>query len=64
MRQKNIDVRQAVRDAGLYLWQVAYGLGITEVTLSRWLRKELPWEKKARIFEVIRELEKENKEVG
>lgn len=52
----NSDIREAAAGAGVRLWQIADKLGITDFTLSRKLRKELPPEEKARIFSIIKEL--------
>lgn len=42
----NEDIKTLFRRNGLYYWQVADHIGIGESTLLRWLRKELPNEKK------------------
>lgn len=55
----NQDIRQAATGAGVKLWQIADVLGITDSTLSRKLRKELPQEEKNRIFSIIKELSQE-----
>lgn len=49
----NAEVRQALRDKGLRQWQLAERLGVSENTLCRQLRKELPAEQKARILKAI-----------
>ena len=51
---KNEDVRNAVKTAGLKLWQVADALNMTDATFSRKLRHELDAETKERIFEIVR----------
>ncbi len=51
------DLKQKIKDAGLYLWQVADEIGICEMTLIRWLRKEPTEEQKQRIFSAIERLE-------
>ena len=53
---KNLDIRSEIMGAGLKLWQVADGLGITDATFSRKLRHELPDDKKAEIRTIIAEL--------
>lgn len=53
---KNQDIRQEVKEAGLHLWQIAEGLGMTDGNFSRLLRHELPEEKKSRIRTIISEL--------
>lgn len=55
----NRDIRQAAEDAGLYLWQVAEEIGVTDCTFSKYLRKELSDEKKATIFQAIEKLKKD-----
>lgn len=49
----NTDIRQAIKEAGLFYWQVADLLNIGEYTFSRKLRKELPDEEKQRIIKAI-----------
>lgn len=53
---KNQDVRRTAAGAGVKLWQIAEALGISDCSLSRKLRKELPSEEKEHIFSIIREL--------
>ena len=55
-RSSNLDVRWAVKDNGLYLWQVADFLGICDGTLSRKLRKELSDDEKQKIFYAVAHL--------
>lgn len=52
----NSDVREAAKKSGVYLYSVAAELGISEPTLTRWLRFELPKEKKKRILFAISQL--------
>lgn len=49
----NVEVRAAIQDKKLRYWQVADALGISENTLCRRLRKELPEDEKKKILEVI-----------
>ena len=58
---KNQDVRQAVKAAGLKLWQVASKLGINDGNFSRKLRHELSQTDKNRIYGIIEELKKEER---
>lgn len=58
MTERNQDIREAVRQAGLYLWQVAEVYGINDSNFSRLLRKELDVETKARIYSIIAALSK------
>lgn len=57
----NNDIRTAAKEGGVYLYAVAAELGISEPTLTRWLRFELPQEKKQKILSAIAKLkEKKN----
>lgn len=49
----NSDVRQEVKEAGLFLWQIADVLGLHDSGLSRKLRHELPESEKDRIRAAI-----------
>lgn len=51
----NQDIRTAIKDTGLHHWQIADRLLISENTMSRKLRKELPEEEKKQILAAIRE---------
>lgn len=52
----NKDVREEAKRAGVFLWQIAERLGMTDGNFSRKLRKELPEEEKRHIFAIIAEL--------
>lgn len=56
---KNQDIRRTAAGAGVKLWQIADALGITDCSLSRKLRKELPREEKEKIFSIIERLSQE-----
>lgn len=50
----NVDIRDAIRSNGLYGYQVAEMIGMTETSFSRLLaRKELSPERKKQIFDAI-----------
>lgn len=55
-RLSNIDIREEIKTNGLAHYQVAEKIGVSEFTFSRWMRKELPAEKKIIIFKAIGEL--------
>lgn len=55
--QKNFELRQKVENSGIFYWQIAEKLGVSDATLCRWLRHELSNEKKSQIFAAITELE-------
>lgn len=58
MKKPNDDVRLFIRQKGLCLWQVADQLGVSDMTLFRWLRKPLKDDKKQAIINAVNELEK------
>lgn len=63
MKQKNIDVRAAIKSSGLHQWRVAERYGISEGNFSRLLRKELPESVKRELLNIIGELMEVEKEV-
>lgn len=54
----NIDIRKTAKTAKLPLWAIADAMGISEPTMTRLLRRELPEEEKQRILAIIRNLSK------
>lgn len=61
--QKNVEVRQAAKDAGIKLWEIAERLGCADATLSRKLRRELQADERNVIMEIIHHLAEENQGV-
>ena len=55
MQKRNIDIRTLARVENVHHWQIAEVLGVSEITFSRWLRKELSPEKKEEIRKAIKE---------
>ena len=55
MQQCNMKVRQAVKKAKMPLWVLADLLDISEPTLFRWLRHELPEEKQENMLRLVEE---------
>lgn len=51
---KNQEIRNAMKENNIKQWELAEMLGISENTMCRKLRKELPDEDKQRILEIIR----------
>ena len=54
--KKNQDIRTEVKNSGLYLWQIAEEMNISDNYMSRLLRKELSEEKKKEIRSIIERL--------
>jgi DNA-binding transcriptional regulator YiaG len=50
---KNMDIVAAIKDAGLYQYQVAKLCNINKSTLVKWLKNELTPEKRERILNAI-----------
>ncbi|WP_180375406.1 hypothetical protein [Clostridium thermarum] len=50
---RNKDLREEFRIADVRQWEVADAIGISEMTFVKWLRKELPEEKKKLVREAI-----------
>lgn len=51
----NLDVREAIKNAGVYHYQVAEALGISEGTFCKMLRKELPEDQKCAVYNAIKQ---------
>jgi hypothetical protein len=58
MMETNQDVKKAVMEANLCLWQVAAKLNINDGNFSRRLRKEFTESEKKKIMAIIEELGK------
>lgn len=52
---KNMKIRQALMEVGMKNYQLAELMGISEFTLSRRLRNELPDEEQERIIALIQD---------
>ena len=52
----NKDLRDEFRIANVRQWEVAEAMGISEMTFVKWLRRELPEEKKKLVREAIRKV--------
>lgn len=55
----NDDIRAMAKKSGVRLWQVAAYLGISEATMTRWIRAPLSDERKSKFISAIHELAKE-----
>ncbi|MDE5994782.1 MAG: hypothetical protein K2G60_04635 [Oscillospiraceae bacterium] len=52
----NTDIRAAAKESGVFLYAIADKLGISEPTMMRLMRHELPAEKKMQIKKIIAEI--------
>lgn len=57
----NTEIRETAKQSGVFLYAVADKLGISEPTMTRLLRHELPDEKKKEIKSIIAELAEQKK---
>ena len=53
---QNKDLRDVFRIANVKQWEVADAIGISEMSMVKWLRRELPVDKKIRVHEGIRKV--------
>lgn len=51
----NQEVREALHNKGMKQWELSDMLGVSEFTLTRWLRKELTEDKKELLLKAINE---------
>lgn len=56
MQEKNSEIKMALKESRVRQWEVAEALNISESTIVRRLRKELPLDEKTRILQVIEQL--------
>ena len=52
----NTELRAEIQKSRLRQWEIAAFIGVSEYTLVRWLRTELPPDKQAAILEAIEKL--------
>lgn len=58
----NQDIRRYAKQYGVKLWQIANIMGISESTMTRLLRLELPEKDKTKIVRIIDTIAARNKE--
>lgn len=56
---ENESVRNAARSSGVPLWRVAEAIGVSEPTMTRWLRVPLSQDREERILGAIEKLAQE-----
>lgn len=63
-RRGNMNIKERIRQSGVYQWEVAERIGIGEVTLVKWLRRpeKLDPERLAKIERALEELLRERGE--
>lgn len=60
---ENVAIRERAKAAGVKLWEVAERCGLTDSSLSRKLRRELPETEQKRLLWIIDQLAAERREV-
>lgn len=58
----NKDLRDEMRIANVRQWEIAEAIGISEMTMVKWLRRELDDSKKALIREGISKVARQHKQ--
>lgn len=56
----NKDLRAYAKEKGVFFWQIAKVKGISEPTMTRRLRSELPDQDKQEFIRIINELSEQN----
>ena len=52
----NSDIRSTAKTKGVWLWEIAEFLKVSDPTMTRMLRRELPNEEKQRFLSIIEEI--------
>ncbi len=60
MMKRNNDIRAAAKANGVYLYEIAEKIGVSEPTLIRYLRKEVSGSMKAKALEAIEEIKRQH----
>lgn len=64
MKQRaNEEIRNMIKTNGVFQWEVADALGVSEVTLIRWLRTPLLDTKKENVIQAINKVKTKYSEV-
>lgn len=58
----NEKIKAYAKASGVPLWKLAKQYGVAEMTLSRWLREELPKDREERMLKTIDEVSTAQKE--
>lgn len=60
MNIANKDIRERIFNLGIFNWQIAEKVGISDITFSRWMRTEMPEndERRIKIESVLDQLER------
>lgn len=59
MRKRNEDIKNEMNKSNILRNEVAESLGVSESTLYRWLRSEMPEKRKRTVMEAIKQLKQD-----
>ena len=59
---KNVDIRNKLKKSHIFQYELAEAMGMSEMTLLKKLRKEFSLEEKQKIYNIIDELMKGDKQ--
>lgn len=59
--QMNLEVREAIKNAGIKNYEIANALGISTVTFSFWMQSELSQERKERVLKAVKNFKKSSR---
>lgn len=62
MTNANEGIRKELRAEGVYLWEIAHALNVSEATITRKMRFELSAQDKRAFEDAIRTIKKERRE--
>lgn len=60
MTKHNNDIRTKARESGVYLYEIAEKMRVSEPTFNRWLRKELSEDLKQKSLAAIEQIREEH----
>ena len=60
MIKHNNDIRTKARETGVYLYEIAEKMNVSEPTFNRWLRKELSEDLKQKALAAIEQIREEH----
>lgn len=56
---KNKEIREQAKALGVKFWEIGVAMGVSEATITRWLRVELDNEKKVAMMKAIEQVARE-----
>ena len=62
MEKANQNIRKQIKELGLYQWQLADAVGVSNYSFSIWMRPEMTGERLARVQAALDKLKKQQEE--